>query len=478
MTEFERLLDECLEALREGRWSIDECIEHYPAYAAALRPRLLTAATVAHACAVQPRPEFAAAARERFLVATGQHLREALDLEPSLSFFAAARVRFLMAAHRMKRETVARRRRLPRLVFGHRALAGSAAALLLVLSFSTYTVASASSALPGDWRYPIKLETERVRLALAFSESDRRDVRLDIAEERAREIQELARKGRIIGAGELTRLVKQTQPLASDASAGGWDASELARLQAVAEKQKQVLRQVAPQVAPAAKDQLVQAVDVSTEALRISSVELVHKDAPLVLTPTNPLKPTPQPQATPTPAAATPSSSASAPLTPGASPTAVSAAASPTGVATAPPSQISLSRTPVDAGLGVTWMRLRVGSLTALIPSEKDGWHIAGVNVADGPQPAPVLVHLSNADGTSLITLNPRNGDMYWYLAHDGRFDEIQMRITQGGQTLVIDPDVLHAAYGSQADIPLFVLASITLEPPPALAPTPAATAR
>src|SRR4029077_12487807 len=139
-----------------------------------------------------PRPEFASAARERFLVATGQRLQEAMESEPEPTFFAAARVRFLMAAQRMKlAERVKQPRRIP--VFGtpFRAVATGLASVAVFLSFSTYTVATGCAALPGDWNYPVKLQTERVRLALAFSDDSERSIRLDIAEERVSEIERL-----------------------------------------------------------------------------------------------------------------------------------------------------------------------------------------------------------------------------------------------------------------------------------------------
>ena len=40
MTEFESRLHECLEALTEGRWDLDECLRRNPEHAAALRPML------------------------------------------------------------------------------------------------------------------------------------------------------------------------------------------------------------------------------------------------------------------------------------------------------------------------------------------------------------------------------------------------------------------------------------------------------
>ncbi|MDE3097801.1 MAG: hypothetical protein KGK07_17580, partial [Chloroflexota bacterium] len=348
---------------------------------------------------------------------------------------------------------------------GSRALAGMAAVLLLFFSFSTYAVASAGSALPGDWNYPVKLETERVRLALAFTKDDRRSVKLDITAERMREIQQLAQHGERIDSAELQRLAQQTSALVRDASNGGWDASELAKLQAVSEKSNIVLQQAAPYVAPGAAPALADAVGVSQDALRVATVAIV-KTRPSVLKGTVLLTPTPQPTDTPQPAA-TPTLGASE--TPGAT--------SPAATATTPPTAPTASRplnvgaTPVSQDLGVLWKRIVVGYISALIPSERDGWHLAGIDYA---APVPTLVHLSNVDATSLIILNSRNGDMYWYQQVNGNFQQIEMRMTQpDGSVLVVDPTVLRSTYGSLADIPLYVLNSITVQPP---APTPTAS--
>ncbi len=81
----------------------------------------------------------------------------------------------------------------------------------------------------------------------------------------------------------------------------------------------------------------------------------------------------------------------------------------------------------------------------------------------------PTLIHLSNFDATSLVTINAMNGDVYWTFHHDGRFDEIQMRLDRNGEVLVVDRDILHTAYGHDADIPLYILDSLQLAPPAAL---------
>jgi hypothetical protein len=358
-------------------------------------------------------------------------------------------------------ERARRPRHIP--VFGttFRALASGMAALALFLSFSTYTVASASDSLPGDWQYGVKLQTERVRLALAFSEDAKRDVRLDIAEERAEEIQRLADKGRIIGPGVLERMKDQTEPLVRDANAHKLDGGEVQRLHALTAQQRNVLAMVEDQVAPGAEDSLVQAKTVSEQGYQTTFVQIANADddVPVVLTPDQLLETeTPAPTDTPQP-------------TQTAVPSSTPEGSTPTTVPTTPPNAsptIGVGAEPEDTVFGVLWVRLSAGRLTTLIPSEKDGWRVQGVTNA--------VVQLSNADGTSLITINPRNGDMYWFVLRNGLFDEVQMRLTQNGQTRIIDREALRAAYGDLAEIPIYMMNHIELAPqitPTVAPPTP-----
>ncbi len=466
MNEFEARLSECLEAVREGRWDIDECLRRYPQHAAALRPHLLIAVSLSEAYGqVKPRARFAAKSRERFLLASEERLREAFDADPSPSFFASARVKFLMAAQRMKLgERTRQPRRWP--VFGSpfRTFASAGAALVLILGFSTYTVASADAALPGDWQYPVKLQTERVRLALARGENAEHDVQLDIAGERASEIEKMQAKGRIIGPGVLDRLADDTRPLVEAAANRELDRGELERLKAVTERQVSALAQAEGAVAGDAQPALTEARLVSTEGVVTTAREI---DGPIVVAPPLPLPPvgrvaTPEPTDTPE-SSPTPEGGD----TPAPQPTATPAPAR---------DVIVVEPVPVDSRDGIIWVRLAVNRFSTLIPSEKNGWRIIGVNTDGGPVAAPSLVRLANLDSSSLITLNPRNGDMYWFVAVNGVFDEVQMRMTGAdGATFVADPAVLRRLYGTAADVPLFMLENIVLAPEPTPTPQPTA---
>ena len=113
MNQFERQLQECLEALAEGRWDLDECVRRYPEHGDELLSQLLTVQAVSTAYHIESDAQWAQDARRRFLIATGQTIAEATDIEPSPSFFAAARVRFLLAAQRLRQRLLAS---LPRAV--------------------------------------------------------------------------------------------------------------------------------------------------------------------------------------------------------------------------------------------------------------------------------------------------------------------------------------------------------------------------
>jgi hypothetical protein len=474
MSEFDARLHECLEALIEGRWDLDECLRRYPEHADALRPMLLAAIATAQSHNVEPSAEFASKARERFLIASGQRLQETMDVEPSPAFFASARVRFLMRAQKMN---LGRNPKAPRHIplFGSpfRALSAGMAAVVIFLGASTYTVATASAALPGDWQYPVKLQTERVRLALAFSDDSRRDIKLDIAEERVHEIEELSNQGKIIGPGVLDRLVEQTKPLVNDVREGDWDPSDAARLQEISRTQRRVLKDADAQakIAPDAAAQLQAAEDVSKDGVA-ATTSLLFNDPqrpPVVVTPGIEVAPTNT--SVPT-IIALPSSTPSPETTPAeGDPITTPTAGIPTEV-TIPSDGDDILINPKAAAhrANVDYYELRAGRLKMLVPGPESGWYL------DSTQDviSPTLLRYARVDGSGFMVISKLTGDLYWFAQHNGTFDEVQMRVTKNGIVHVADRDVVDAAYGDLANVPLFVLDSIELLP--AATPTPEPT--
>jgi hypothetical protein len=260
----------------------------------------------------------------------------------------------------------------------------------------------------------------------------------------------------------LDRLTDQTEPLVEAASNGKLDRGELARLRTVTVRQEAALEQAEHVVAPEALPQLAQAQAVSRRGSVIAAIVQVNQsDGPAVITPEQPLETAALADSTPT---TTPADGET--VTPEATPT-----SEPPPVPTR--SGLVLDETPIETTNGVTWIRLAVGNFNTLMPSREDGWQVLGVSVLDGSQPAPTLVRISNRDGTSLVTMNPRNGDMYWFVAINGIFDEVQMRATRDGQVFVADRELVTRLYGPLAAIPLYILDHIEIiEPPPTATPT------
>jgi hypothetical protein len=137
--------------------------------------------------------------------------------------------------------------------------------------------------------------------------------------------------------------------------------------------------------------------------------------------------------------------------------------------------EIVINPTPFASRNSVKLYTVTAGNVKLLIPGAANGWHLVST-----PDDGSSLLRLSNVDGTSLIAINVRNGDMYWSINTSGvGFDEVQMRLTKDGAVTVIDRDVLRAAYGDAANVPVYVLESIEVTPEATPVPTdtPAATA-
>ena len=167
-------------------------------------------------------------------------------------------------------------------------------------------------------------------------------------------------------------------------------------------------------------------------------------------------------------ASATPTDTPEATGTPGTSATQTGTTATAPAATPTPGGTLSIGPTAAPAGSDLQWRRLAVGRLSTLIPQEIDGWFITGLT-GGGPDSPPAIVRLSNANATSLITINPRNGDMWWFIYHGDRFGEVDMRVAQpDGSVLIVDQEYLRSVYGDDATIPLFVLDNIALEPLPA----------
>jgi hypothetical protein len=130
MTEFEQVLEQCLDDLEQGASNVDQCLARHPRHAAQLEPVLLIAASLEPGRAVEPSAAFKARARAKLTLHMQAHPRKS-----ARSGFAFWR------------------------------LASSLAMILLAL-LATGTV-YAQRALPGDLFYEWKLASERAWRAVS-----------------------------------------------------------------------------------------------------------------------------------------------------------------------------------------------------------------------------------------------------------------------------------------------------------------------
>ena len=158
--ELENIFDDCLERLARGE-TIMRCLESHPEQAEQLEPLLRTVQVARETSVILPRPEFRARARYEFHSA----LQEAASKKrPSL--------------------------------FGLRTrLVTAMVALSIILVSGGGTVVMASSSMPDNPLYPVKLAAEEVQLALTPSDIDKAKVCVMQADRRVEEIVYLADKG-------------------------------------------------------------------------------------------------------------------------------------------------------------------------------------------------------------------------------------------------------------------------------------------
>jgi len=175
--EISRILDTCLELVTSGSGSVDSIIEQYPEYSEVLRPPLEAALWLQSRSEVfNPRPGFVQLSRHRLVNrfqgndgAASSTSTETLSRIPA--FFQERRI-----------------------VVQYSALLTLTAVLMFVGYRSTAFLVQRS--IPGDPLYDAKLVQEEFRLSLSTSDEDQARLRIQFAQRRVIEMQELILVGR------------------------------------------------------------------------------------------------------------------------------------------------------------------------------------------------------------------------------------------------------------------------------------------
>jgi outer membrane biosynthesis protein TonB len=161
------IFNECYERIRLGE-SLESCLRRYPEHRAELESLLITAFDVGRrASYIHPRPAFKHWAQVR-VEAARYHARQ-----PQRQIERA--------------ETFSRWRQ---------GWAVALAAVLILILTSSGTMAASAASLPDQPLYQVKLVTEQVRLALAFTDAQKAQVQTQIVGTRAAEVQALANQGK------------------------------------------------------------------------------------------------------------------------------------------------------------------------------------------------------------------------------------------------------------------------------------------
>ena len=159
----EKIFNECLARVEWGE-SIESCLSSYPEEAAELEPLLRTFLNVRwRGSMIEPRPEFKAMTHARL-----QRVCVPARQQPQRSGFFSL----------------------------HRVLAPALTAVICIIFVSAGTVAASSDAMPDEALYTVKKATEDVRLALAFSDTGKANLHVQLAETRSEEIVVMAAQGK------------------------------------------------------------------------------------------------------------------------------------------------------------------------------------------------------------------------------------------------------------------------------------------
>jgi len=176
LKKFEDILFECIEDIKAGRSSIEDCLNRYPSAREQLEPLLRIALAI----------------------------REPPDVKPSPSFKVKARVWLMDQIHGNQAIT-----KWPWFRYGIQAkpipyikrFSMSMASVILVIvvavsALGAGTAYASQSSLPGDALYPLKLATEQAGMMLLRDDAARAERALSLAERRMGEMEALAEEGR------------------------------------------------------------------------------------------------------------------------------------------------------------------------------------------------------------------------------------------------------------------------------------------
>jgi hypothetical protein len=135
-----------------------------------------------------------------------------------------------------------------------------------------------------------------------------------------------------------------------------------------------------------------------------------------------------------------------------------------------PTDSVVIADTPIIDFPGVTLYVLQAGRLVMNAPGPGSGWYIDNAPSTGIP---PVLT-FKTQDQSSIVVVSTLTGDLYWFYspAKNGRYDEIQLRVTRDGQAFEAAAESLRDLYGDAAEVPILMMQSVQVISEPAATAT------
>jgi hypothetical protein len=176
LNKFEDILAQCIDDIKAGRASIEDCLRRYPSARGQLEPLLR--------------------------IALG--IRKPPDVKPSSSFKMRARVRLMgqiHGRHVATKWTWSRYNSQAKPATYIRRFSTSLAGVILAIVLAVFglgagTAYASQTSLPGDTLYQVKLATEQAGMILVGDDVARAERALSFANKRVREMEALVEKGR------------------------------------------------------------------------------------------------------------------------------------------------------------------------------------------------------------------------------------------------------------------------------------------
>lgn len=233
------ILEECLDAIQQKGWSVEDCLAHYPDYRRELEPLLRLSAALSLGRSLR--------ARESFRRESTRRLQSRIK-------------------HGRQKSRTVRQSQAPRLPLRRMTFALGTLAVVIALSLgSAGTIYAANGSVPGDPLYGLDLVAEQVQLDLSTG-SNLSNLQLQFADERLKEAETLIERGDTVHADEaLTRYNSLVDEISNSINGQAGDAARLTKIDEVLAKHQQRLTEMLQTVPEPAKAGISRALDASSK---------------------------------------------------------------------------------------------------------------------------------------------------------------------------------------------------------------------